>query len=451
MNDPLRRWLDRFRDAVWGTDPRERAPAAALAVRLARLTQAVALELKAGQLTLRAMGLVYTTLLSLVPLLAFSFSVLKALGGHNQLRPALLRFLAPLGDAAGRVTDQIIGFVQRVDVGVLGTVGVAFLVFTVIALIQKVEEAFNVIWRVRQARGFARRFSGYLSVLLVGPVLVFGALGLTATLMSASVTRRLLAVEPFGLLADAGARLVPYLLVIAAFAVTYAIIPNTRVRPSAALAGGVVAGLLWQTVGWGFGSFMVGSTKYTAIYSGFAILILFMVWLFLNWLILLVGAAVAFYAQHPEYQRAGPQTPEVGGRERERLALLVMHAVAHGHDGGEPPWTVEGLAARLRAPEEVIAALVEALAARGVLVATGQDPPGYVPARALERIPLAAVVAVAREAGDGAALPGPDVPCVAGVVARMEGGLAEALEGRTARDLVPEDGAGAGAKGAGAP
>jgi membrane protein len=323
-----------------------------------------------------------------------------------------------------------------VNVGVLGTVGVGFLAFTALSLVHKVEEAFNAIWRIRHGRGFAQRFAAYLSVLLIGPLLVFAALGVTASLMSTTVVQKLVAVAPFGTLLHLGTRALPYLLVIAAFTVTYVFIPNTRVRPSAALVGGVVAGLLWETVGWGFGTFMVGSTKYTAIYSGFAILVLFMVWVFLNWLILLVGASVAFYVQHPAYQRGDAGTPAVSGRTRERLALLAMVAVGRRHHDGEAPWTLDGLTAWLAVPTEVTGDILEALRDRDLLLTTGDDPAGYVPARDLERIAVAEVLRAVRDAGDAAPYPVPAEPAVDGLVERLEGTLREALGPTTLRDLV---------------
>ncbi|MDP1929009.1 MAG: YhjD/YihY/BrkB family envelope integrity protein, partial [Thiobacillus sp.] len=125
------------------------------------------------RLNLRAMSLVYTTLLSLVPLLAVSFSVLKAFGVHNAARPALLALLAPLGDERVQMVDQITGFVDNIKVGVLGVVGVALLLYTAVSLVQKVEQGFNEVWHVRRERTFAQRFSNYLSVIFTAPVLLF--------------------------------------------------------------------------------------------------------------------------------------------------------------------------------------------------------------------------------------------------------------------------------------
>ncbi|MFA9614334.1 MAG: YihY/virulence factor BrkB family protein, partial [Deltaproteobacteria bacterium] len=261
--------------------------------RVLRVFYVVIRDLLEGQLTLRAMSLVYTTLLAMVPLLAVSFSVLKGFGVHNQIEPLLLNFLRPMGERGVEMSSRIIGFVDSVRAGVLGSVGFALLIYTVISLIQKIERACNDTWHVSRSRPLSQKFSDYLSVILIGPVLVFTALGITASVMSTAVVQKMVAIKVFGSLMELATTLVPYLLVIAAFTFVYIFIPNTRVRFRSALTGGLVAGVLWETSGWAFASFVVKSSNYTAIYSGFAILIMFMIWLYLSWLIVLVGASVA--------------------------------------------------------------------------------------------------------------------------------------------------------------
>ena len=137
------------------------------------------------------MSLVYTTLLSIVPLIALSFSVLKGLGYHRYLEPLLYQFLEPLGDRATEITARVMEFVENVQSGVLGSLGLAFLLYTVISMIQKVEESFNFVWRVEQPRSIGRRFSEYLSVMVVGPVVMVAAMGLLATVGSNGLVQHL--------------------------------------------------------------------------------------------------------------------------------------------------------------------------------------------------------------------------------------------------------------------
>ena len=194
-------------------------------------------DLAGGQLTLRAMSLVYTTLLSIVPLLALSFSVLKAFGVSNQIEPLLLNLLEPLGEKGGEVALRITAFIENMNVGVLGALGLTLLLYTAISLMQKIEESLNFIWHIPRPRPLAERFSRYLSVLMVGPILVFSALGITATVMNIETVRDLLEIDGLGHAVRAFSALTPYALVIAAFTFVYMFLPNTRVRFGAALIG----------------------------------------------------------------------------------------------------------------------------------------------------------------------------------------------------------------------
>jgi membrane protein len=369
----------------------------AVCLRSARICYAVVRDLARGQLTLRATSLVYTTLLALVPLLAVSFSVLKGFGVHNQVEPFLLNFLQPFGDKGVDLAGRIIGFVNNMKVKVLGYVGLGLLMYTVTSMIQKMEGAFNYIWHVRQSRPLTQRFSGYLSVILIGPVLVFSALGVTASLMSTGLVKKFVAMEPFGGILIVATKLLPYLLTVVAFAMTYLLVPNTRVRADAALVGALVSGVLWEATGWVFASFVVKSTQYTAIYSGFAIVITFMIWLYLSWLILLVGASVAFYYQEAGISQTDAREVRLASRQVERLALLVMQLIGWNYYHEHPPWMLASLATRLQVPAEVLRPVVEALERHRLVTRTAAEPPAYLPARPLDATGVVEVFRAVRE------------------------------------------------------
>jgi membrane protein len=408
-------------------------------IRMLRVAYAVVRDLVYGQLPLRAMGLVYTTLLSMVPLLAVSFSVLKGFGVHNQIEPLLLNFLQPLGERGIEISGRIIGFVDNVKVGVLGSVSLGLLFYTVISLIQKIESAFNYTWHISRSRPLAQRFSGYISVIVIGPVLIFSALGITASLMSTSVVKKLIAIELFGSLLKIATLLLPYILIIAAFTFLYIFMPNTKVRFRSALTGSVVSGILWQATGWAFASFIVSTTKYTAIYSSFAILIMFMIWLYLSWLILLVGASVAFYHQQPEALKAQRHTLKLNNRFKEKLSLLVMLLIGQNYYHHRPAWTMEGLVKRLRLPVEALEPILEALQNYGLLTKTGDDPPSYLPARPLDSTDLKDVFDAIRGIQEEGWLSLQNLPpenVAEQVIDHVNRAITEALRGRTIKELA---------------
>ncbi|MGB5623341.1 MAG: YhjD/YihY/BrkB family envelope integrity protein [Gammaproteobacteria bacterium] len=401
-----------------------------------RAIYALGRDVAAGQLTLRAMSLVYTTILSIVPLIAFSFSVLKGFGFHKELQPLLYTALEPLGTKGVEMTDRIIGFVDNVQGRVLGGIGLALLIYTVITMVQKVENSVNWIWQVKHPRSLARRFSDYLSVLLIGPVLMFAAMGMIASISSHALVQKVTALEPFGTGLLLAGKLLPIVLVSFVFAFIYVFVINTRVKVSAAVVGGTSAGVLWATAGKVFAAFVVGSTKYAAIYSSFAIMIIALIWLYINWLILLLGAQIAFYFQHPQTLRLGRQKIEVRGRRREALALDLMMRVGSQFMQGPPPPTLDALADAMRVPLDSLENITIALNGAGLL--DFEESGGLLPGRDLGTIRVSDLLRAVRESSAGTVtLPGAQ-PAAEKLLDEIEGRTYNHLGDLTLRDLVSE-------------
>jgi membrane protein len=262
-------------------------------------------------------------------------------------------------------------------------------------------------------------------------------MGITATLSSNSMVQALVAIEPFGSLLRLAGLIVPYLLVIAAFTFLYMLMPNTRVRLGPALFGGVAAGVAWDSVGRLFAAFVATSTNYTAIYSGFAILLLFMIWLQVSWLILLTGSSIAFYRQHPEQLLAGGRGGvRLSGVQTERLALGLMRCIVMAWYAGEAAPTRDGLARRLAVPGDAVDAMLEALADDGLLASSGEEQEGWLPATPPERTSARRVVEVARTRGTlDHVLGSEDVP-EAHAMAAVNAALEQALGSITVADLA---------------
>ncbi|GBE40555.1 hypothetical protein BMS3Bbin09_00438 [bacterium BMS3Bbin09] len=429
-----------FASGIWETDISALTRYKSFLVRFLRLFSVVIHEFMEGQLTLRAMSLVYTTLLSIVPIIAISFSVLKAFGVHNEiLEPFMLKFLAPLGDKGPEITSRIIGFVENMKVGVLGSLGLGMLFYTVISVIQKVEKSFNAIWRVRKARSLSRRFSDYISVIIIGPVLIFSAIGLTASLMSNTIMQKVISIEPFGTLFYFLMEKSPYFIVCAAFTFLYIFIPNTKVKFKSALVGGLLAGILWETAGWAFASFIVSSARYAAIYSGFAILIMFMLWLYLSWLILLVGAQLSFYHQYPHFLTANRDVFSLSNRLRERLALLIMYFIGYNFYHNRGHWKLDDLVNRLELPVDMIHDILTLLEQNNLILETADDPPAYIPARSIEKIKLTDLLNSVRIAEKETLLIENriiSVPEVDNIIGTLDSAFDNTLREKTLRDLV---------------
>ena len=386
-------------------------------------------------LSLRAMGLTYVTLLALVPLLAVMFAVLKAFGVHNLIEPSLAQALEPLGEQGAEITRRILEFVSNLRIGVLGAVGVAALFYTVVSLISKIEDSFNAIWQVRRSRTWGKKCSDYLSVVLVGPVLVFTALTVIASAQSNTVVQYLIANELLGPLIIVATQLMPFAFLCIAFTFLYVFVPNTAVRFGSALLGGVVAAVLWQLAGVGFAAFIAGSVRYAAIYSSFAILVFFFIWVYASWLIILVGAEVACFHQYPSSYRV-----ELDGKtplSQERLALIALVAITRRYLTEQPPWSVADLAKNMHVQFSVLESLIETLLTKGVLLQT-VEPEGVVLGRPPEQIAVASVLDTLRTPGrEPVVIDGGDA--ISALLDRRNQAVERALDGITLRSLATDD------------
>ena len=431
----------RYDRVIWSRDPQDLPAVKRIPLRLARIVVALIGDFRDGEITLRAMSLVYTTLVSLVPLLALAFSLLKAFGADNALRPTLARFLAPLGPGSGAIVDKIVDFVANVQVGVLGAIGVVALIYSVLSLIQKVEAGCNFIWRVREPRSLGRRITEYISVLVVGPLVILAAASLTASVSKNETVVYLSQFEGVGMFLYGVGRLLPYVLYSAAFTALFKLIPNTRVHLSAALGGGIFAGVLWQTASTGFALFAKNAGNVNAIYSSFAIIILLLIWLYVSWMILLLGCRVAFWIQHPERLMPGEYPPRLGSREAERLVLRIAVEVARRFAAGEPATDISDLSAQLRTAPDHVHRAVERLVVADVLIEAERRASTHalVPARDIGRIRVADILAIVT-AGDASArlaaprqAPGQALDVL---LARAESARAATIGDTTLRDLV---------------
>jgi membrane protein len=387
---------------------------------------------------LQAMALAFKTLLSLAPFLAVVFSLLKAFGVHNRMEPALAEALAPLGEKGLEITAHLIGFVNQMSAGALGSVGLVTLFITVLSLMGTIEEAFNHIWRVKSPRKLARRFSDYLSAILVGPVLVFAAVTITATLQSHAIVQALLSLQAFGVVLLALLRLVPYLTLWGAFTFVYMFIPNTRVRLRSALVGGLVAAVLWQTVGWGFAVFVASSTRYYVIYSSFAILLLFLLWLHVGWVIVLLGAQVTYAHQHIHFFLGNRELLAQTAAGREKLGLLTMLLIGRNFRRGLEPWSVADIAVHLRIPAGVVKEIL-LMFAQLKLVMPLADEDRFVLARDSAMIGIKEILDGVRNSGKSVkaqAQKGDEENAIDDLLLDVDRAAAQALAGKTLQELI---------------
>ena len=430
----LRDWVEAL---IWGDMLQKYALPGRVVTGVLQNAYAVLRDIISGQLTLRAMSLVYTTLLSVVPLVAVSFSALKGLGYHKDFEQYLYTFLEPLGEKGVEYTDLVMTLVNNVNGSVLGGIGLAFFIYTAVSMVQKTEEAFNYVWYVSKPRNFARRFTEYLLVLLIGPLAMTITMGAIASISNEAAFQWLAQSSVIGPLVATSTKLTPYLLITSVFAFLYWYMPNTKVSVRSALVGGLAGGVMWATLGMIFAAFVVNSVRTQNVYAGFAIAITTLIWLYLNWLILLIGSQIAFYFQNPAYLRIGRRDPRLSNAMRERVALNIMYLVGKEFRNPELGVDLRTLSRALRIPSITLAPIAAGLEASGML--TTNESEQLLPAREMSRITLDDILAVVRRDGETGSYRDPRWNgAIETLGKRLDDAIADTLSDKTLSDILNE-------------
>jgi membrane protein len=331
---------------------------------------------------LHASALTYTTLLSLVPLLALMFAVLKGLGVQRRLEPLLLSRLSLDPEA----TERVLTYIDHTNVGTLGALGAAALVATVVSVLGSIEGSFNHIWRVRRGRTWRRKATDYISTVLITPFLLLGAVAITSSVREQALLRWMLQTEYVGQAAVRLLGLAPVVINAVALGILYAIMPNRRPHVASIVAGAIAAGCAWQVVQREYVSLQIGVAHYNAIYGALAQVPVTLVWIYVSWAVVLAGAELAAVWEFGP-QSAGATTTTY----RWAVALHVLLRAAEHFRSGGGPVAPQPLARELRTDRALVAETAEKLRRRGLLVALEGPEESYVLARDPATIDLAAL------------------------------------------------------------
>jgi membrane protein len=412
----------------------------------------------------RASALTYITVLSLVPLLAFAFSVAKGFGFYDELlentiNPFLDRSFGsippgvtldnlaatsatPENAPAMRVAiAKVLEFVQKTEVSALGFFGLALLLFTVIKLLATIEGSFNDIWGVHRARSVIRKISDYMAMVLVTPIFLFVATGVTTAAQNSQFVTNL-RVE-HGLDAPIGFVLstIPILSLWVGFTFIYMAMPNTRTRIVSAIIGALVAAILWQIALVLHLKFQIGIARYNAIYSSFAAFPIFLIWINLSWVIVLLGAEIAFAHQsEPSYAHV-EQAELEDHAYKERLGLRAMTRIAQRFLKGEEPWSASTLALELCVPQRVLEEVLYACADGGLLVDSYRgEARAFLPARDLESITVKMILdtlkGTSQKPAEHATKGCPEDEVIDRILAGIDGEVETSRHNRTLRSLT---------------
>ena len=437
----LTRFVGFFTTIIWQTRRGERPAIQWLLIRLVRTVILSIQGFARHHGPLRASALTFFSLLSLVPVAAMAFGIAKGFGFEKRLQQELLDKFS----AQQEVVQQVIGFAQNMldntKGGIIAGIGVVVLFWAVIKVLSNIENSFNHIWGVR-SRTFIRKLSDYLTIMLIGPVLMImsGSLTVFITSQVLAISGRFELLQMVGPAIYVGLKLLPYTLIWVLFTLIYMIMPNTRVRFDGALLAGVIAGSAYQAVQAVYIHFQIIVAKYNAIYGSFAALPLFLLWLQLSWFIVLIGAEISH-----AYQNSNHVDETAGGREmsisqNKLLTLTICRHVVQLFHQGRPAQTTTQIAEELALSPALVDNLSDILVKGNILVRIDSDstPANTLqPARDIGSLTVSTVVAALEDAGEnGRPLPPlPDTETLAETLTAFRSELDRSAANRLIMDV----------------
>lgn len=345
----------------------------------------------------RASALTFYSLLSVVPVIAMMFGIAKGFGLEKRVETELMQKMQSQKEVAERIINFANSLLENASGGFIAGVGVAFLFWTIIKVLSNVENSFNDIWGVKTSRSIGRKFSDYLSVILICPFLLVMAGSITVVISSQVrvITQKFAIFGALGPLISLLLKLLPYCTIWLTFTFVFIFMPNTKVKLKSGLLAGVVAGTIFQIVQWVYINFQIGVAKYSAIYGSFAALPLFLLWLQISWLVVLFGAELSFAHQNVETYEFEQDSLSISYSFKKLLSLLIAHLLVKNFCSGEQPWYAAKISHELDIPIRLVRQILYELVEAGVIseVKKKDDKDvAYQPARDLETLTVKYVV-----------------------------------------------------------
>ena len=347
----------------------------------------------------RASSLTFYTLLSIVPVAAMLFGVAKGFGFEKILRKELFERFP--GEAQQEVLAKVIEFAESMlgatKGGLIAGIGLIVLFWSVIKVLSYIEASLNDIWEIKENRTWGRKFSDYLAVMIISPLLIIVSSSATVFITS-QITQLTNQIKLLGMISPfifLSFKLIPYVLIWILFSVIYILMPNTKVNLKAGIVAGIIAGTIFQIVQWGYISFQVGTARYNAIYGSFAALPLFLMWVQISWWVVLFGAELTHASQNVDTYEYEPDSNKISLAFKKVLILHITHLLIKSFENGDRPLIDSEISNRLKMPIRLVHNILHDLVESRVVAETrtGEDQKfGYQPARDIQTLTIQFVI-----------------------------------------------------------
>ncbi len=344
--------------------------------------------------------LTYYSILNVVPIVGVAFAIAKGFGLEKLIQAEILQ-IAQKANWGSDITTQILSFsrsaLDQAKGGVIAGVGVIILFWTVISIFGKIEASLNTIWDVKRPRTLARKFTDYLTMMILAPILLIISSSVTVLVGSQvkAVVTKIAFLGPLGTFILLILNLLPYASMWLLLTILYAVMPNTRIPFRSALAGGIVAGTLFQIIQWIYIRFQIGVAGYNAIYGSLAALPLFLAWVQISWMVVLFGAEAAHATSHYETYGFHPDYVRLSGASIKILFVRIVHLLIRRFSQGSPALSADQIAHNLEIPAVLVRELLSRMIDVGLVVETvggRSNRTTYQPARSIDDLTIHAVL-----------------------------------------------------------
>jgi membrane protein len=366
MANPVSRVIEKgkhFYDAIWHTSLSDISKGKSFIFKQLRIIILAAQGFMNDRVQLRASALTFYSLLSIIPVAAIGFAIAKGFALDQKLTQVLTDEFQSQPEVLSWILSSATNALQETRGGYIAGVGMIILFWSVMSLLGQIENSFNHIWQIGSSRPWYRKFTDYLTIMLIAPVFLILSSSLTVfvgTDLSDFITRSSM-LDFFKPVVSFLVKFAPYLLTWVALTILFIIMPNTKVKFVPAFVSGIIAGTILQLLQWLYIDLQFGISKLSTIYGSFAAIPLFILWLQSSWIIVLLGAELSFANQNVSRYEFESEALNVSHFQKRALVLMIMNMIVRNFTVGEKPIDAENISRTLKIPVRLVRDILQDL------------------------------------------------------------------------------------------
>jgi membrane protein len=355
--------IKKLNDYIWHTPILELSRRRLMLIKQLRIVILAARGFSNDLVQLRASALTFYSLLSIIPVAAIAFAIAKGFGFDTNLEQLITNKFQAHQEVLNWLLSNARNALQETRGGYIAGVGVIVLFWSVMSLLGHIENSFNHIWQIRSSRPWFRKFTDYLTIMLIAPVFLIVSSSVTVIINTTLTDFMLRApiLEFFKPIVTLLIKFIPYFLTWLTLTVLFIIMPYTKVKVWSAIVAGVITGTILQILQWLYIDLQFGITKLSTIYGSFAAIPLFIVWLQSSWIVVLLGAEISFANQNLSRYEFESEALNISNHQKKALTLLIMYQVIRSFALGEKPLNSEMISQQLKIPVRLVRDIIQDL------------------------------------------------------------------------------------------